>query len=105
VTICHGPQGLRCADAETFAGYELVAYPDSADKGANVTVGYLPGRLLDVMGEGLKAKFAGIKLLNTAADDSTHVYKELISGASPLAAHALGLLMVKELARREAEKE
>jgi molecular chaperone Hsp31 and glyoxalase 3 len=77
-----------------------VAFPDATDSGMSVSVGYLPGRMTELMGEGLTTTFEGLKLMNKKPDDSTHVYKELISGASPQAADTLGALVVKELERR-----
>lgn len=99
IVICHGPMSLLTASPETYAGYELVAFPDHLDAGQNVTAGYMPGHMTELQGELLMNRFKGMKLLNKASDDSTHVHKELISGAGPLAANSLGLKAVAELSK------
>jgi len=99
IVICHGPQSLLCAKPETYANYELVLFPDALDAGMNVKSGYMPGHMPMLQGAELKRRFEGLRILNTKADDTTHVYKELISGAGPLAAHTLGLQAVSELAK------
>eukprot|EP00164_Ancoracysta_twista_P005597 GFYU01007675.1.p1 GENE.GFYU01007675.1~~GFYU01007675.1.p1 ORF type:complete len:283 (+),score=72.19 GFYU01007675.1:101-949(+) len=97
VTICHGPNVLRCAPNDQYRGYEITAFPDSGDK-QSPSVGYMPGHMVEYLGEELAKQ--GVTVVNTKADKSCHVHKELISGASPAAAFELGKLVVQELAKK-----
>ena len=58
-------------------------------------IGYLPGH----MPWGLSEKLAGLgaKLVNKKADDTVCLDRRLITGASPLAADALGKLAAETL--------
>ncbi|WP_019200462.1 glyoxalase III HchA [Tsukamurella sp. 1534] len=92
ITLCHGPAGLLAAgigrDANPFAGYELVAFPDSLDFGANIEIGYLPGAMPWKLGESLRA--AGLEVVNDDMSGATTRDRNLLTGDSPLAAHRLG---------------
>lgn len=100
VSICHGPAAfLACAVGEDadqfpFAGYSITAFPDTADRMIR-DIGYLPGPLPWHFGERLKSM--GVTILNTEPDNATHRDRKLITGASPLAANALGRLAADTL--------
>ncbi len=100
ISICHGPAAfLACAQDEgaegfPFAGYSITAFPDAADR-MIPEIGYMPGQLKWHFGEKLIA--LGVAILNTEPDDATHKDRKLITGASPLAANALGRLAAETL--------
>jgi len=100
ITICHGPNSLRTAPKDTYAGYEIVAFPDSGDK-QSPSFGYMPGQMTEFMTEELAKLHEGFKVLNKDANTDVHVHKELVSGAAPQAAHNLGLKAVEVLASKE----
>ncbi len=93
ITLCHGPAALLAAsigrELSPFAGYGLCAFPDAADAGPNVDIGYLPGPMPWLLGSALRNE--GMELKNQ--DDmtgATYHDRNLLSGDSPLAANELG---------------
>ena len=100
IAICHGPAAfLACAlegDAGSFplAGYSITAFPDATDR-MIPDLGYMPGQLTWHFGEKLEAM--GVTILNTEPDDATHKDRKVMTGASPLAANALGRLAAETL--------
>ena len=58
-------------------------------------IGYLPGQLTWMMGEKLKAQ--GVTVINKKADNTCHIDRHLISGASPQASNDFGRLAAKTL--------
>lgn len=98
VVVCHGPAALMAAKSDTgahpYAGYEMVAFPDSADKQSPM-IGYLPGQLPWFQCEALEAQ--GMKILNEKIKGATHVDRKLVSGDSPMACDALGKLVANTL--------
>ena len=92
ITLCHGPAALLAAGTNSeenpFAGYEIVAFPDSLDFGANLEIGYLPGEMPWKLGETLKE--AGVVIKNDHMTGATTRDRNLLTGDSPLAAHQLG---------------
>jgi len=58
-------------------------------------IGYLPGKMPSEVSEKLKG--LGANLMNTKSDNTVCVDRKLISGASPLAANALGKLAAETL--------
>lgn len=92
ITLCHGPAALLAAglerEANPFAGYSIVAFPDSLDFGANLDIGYLPARMPWKLGERLRE--AGIEVGNEDMSGATTRDRNLLTGDSPLAAHQLG---------------
>jgi len=96
IALCHGPTALRASAAGSYVAdglfpykdYEFVMFPDQVDK-QSVGFGYLPGELRDEdMAEAALTKL-GLIIKNTEADESTHTYKELVTGASPQASQNL----------------
>lgn len=92
VTLCHGPAALLAAgidrQSNPFAGYEIAAFPDSLDFGANVDIGYLPGEMPWRLGKRLAE--AGLTITNDDMTGATARDRNLLTGDSPLAAHQLG---------------
>ncbi len=98
VTLCHGPASLLATtlnDQEfLYRGYNMAVFPDSVDK-MTPKVGYLPGPMPSPLSEKLKG--LGANIVNTKADDTVCRDRKLLSGASPLAANALGKLAAETL--------
>ena len=99
VSICHGPAALLALSNEgvgsfPFAGYTITAFPDASDR-MIPDIGYMPGHLTWQFGEMLKA--LGVTIANSEPDDSTYKDRKLLTGASPLAANALGKLAAETL--------
>lgn len=103
ITLCHGPAALLAAGKnglKPFDGYSIAVFPDSLDQGANVEIGYLPGKLTWALGEALRAQ--GLTLVNDDMKGTVHADRLLLTGDSPLAANALGKLAVEHLTGRTA---
>ncbi len=100
VAICHGPAALLAlakdggASGFPFAGYTITAFPTAADRQIP-DEGYLPGQLTWQFGEKLQA--LGVTIANSEPDQSTRKDRKLLTGASPLAANALGRLAAETL--------
>jgi molecular chaperone Hsp31 and glyoxalase 3 len=93
ISLCHGPGSFLATALDghefLYSGYEMAVFPDSVDE-MTPKIGYLPG----LMPWSLGAKLTGLgaKIVNKKADDTCHVDRKLITGASPNAANALGKL-------------
>lgn len=91
VVVCHGPAALMAAKddagAHPYAGYAMVAFPDSTDRQSPM-IGYLPGQLPWFQCEELEAQ--GLKILDTKITGAVHVGRNLFSGDSPKACDELG---------------
>ena len=98
VTLCHGPAALLATTLNNqeflYKGYNIAVFPDSVDKKTPM-IGYLPGKMPSEVSEKLKG--LGANLMNTKSDNTVCVDRKLISGASPLAANALGKLAAETL--------
>lgn len=98
ITLCHGPGALLTTTLDNqpflYDGYEMAVFPDSVD---NMTpkIGYLPGKMPWGLSEKLKS--LGAKIVNSKSDDTVCIDRKLITGASPLAANALGKLAATTL--------
>ncbi|SQC30516.1 Molecular chaperone Hsp31 and glyoxalase 3 [Rothia kristinae] len=94
ITLCHGPAALLASglgrEESHFAGYEITVFPDALDEGPNVEIGYLPGHLRWLVAEELGKQ--GLKVLNEDMTGAVHRDRNLLTGDSPLASHALGKL-------------
>jgi molecular chaperone Hsp31 and glyoxalase 3 len=90
-TLCHGPGSLLTTSIDDsdflYAGYKMAVFPDSVD---NMTpmIGYLPGKM--PWGLSKKLEGLGVTLANSKPDDTVCTDRNLITGASPLAANNLG---------------
>lgn len=101
ITLCHGPAALLATtlNNQTFLydGYKMAVFPDSVDKQTPI-IGYLPGKMPSGVSEKLKG--LGVTLMNTKPDNTVCLDRNLITGASPLAANALGKLAAETLLGR-----
>lgn len=102
ITLCHGPASMLAADVGKpagskfiYDGYEIVVFPDSLDKGANIDIGYIPGKMQWLVGESLQK--LGVKPLNDGITGQVHRDRLLLTGDSPLASNNLGKLAAKTL--------
>jgi len=98
ITLCHGPGALLSTMLNDqkflYEGYNMAVFPDAVDKQTPM-IGYLPGKMPWGLSE--KLKRLGVKLMNTKSDDTVCLDRKLITGASPLAANALGKLAAETL--------
>ena len=98
ISICHGPAAFLATctgDSEfLYQGYKMAVFPDSVDAQSPM-IGYLPGKM--PWGLSDKLKGLGVLLANNKADTTVCRDRLLITGASPLAADALGKLAVETL--------
>ncbi|KAI8251742.1 Protein/nucleic acid deglycase HchA [Colletotrichum sp. SAR11_239] len=97
ITLCHGPASMLAADVGKpagskfiYDGYEIVVFPDSLDSGANIDIGYIPGKMEWLVGDRLRK--LGVKTLNEGITGQTHQDRFLLTGDSPLASNNLGKL-------------
>ncbi|QLB21360.1 protein deglycase HchA [Vespertiliibacter pulmonis] len=101
VTLCHGPAALLAssegekAEDYPFKGYEICVFPDALDEGANIEIGYMPGKLPWLLGERLSN--LGVKIMNEGITGQVHKDRKLLTGDSPLASNNLGILAADEL--------
>lgn len=109
ITLCHGPASMLAADVGKpegskyiYEGYDIVVFPDSLDKGANIDLGYIPGKMSWLVGEQLRK--LGIKTLNEGITGQVHRDRLLLTGDSPLASNNLGKLaattLLEDVAKR-----
>ncbi|NNF58526.1 MAG: protein deglycase HchA [Rhodothermaceae bacterium] len=98
ISLCHGPASFLATTLGghdfLYAGYDMAVFPDAVDKKAPM-IGYLPGPMPWQLGAKLES--LGAKIVNTKADDTCHLDRTLITGASPDAADALGKLAATTL--------
>ncbi len=100
LAICHGPAALLAAslggDKESYIynGYKIASFPDAVDAQGPM-IGYTPGKMPWIYGERLNK--LGVTIINEAADNTCHVDRKLITGASPQAANKFGKLAANAL--------
>ena len=100
LAICHGPAALLAAnldgdkDSFIYKGYKIAAFPDAVDE-QTPAMGYMPGHMPWKFGE--KLNNLGVTIINQGADNTCHVDRKLVSGASPLAANDFGKIAAREL--------
>ena len=98
ISLCHGPAALLATtlngQAFLYAGYNMAVFPHSVDK-MTPKIGYLPGQVPWELSEKLAS--LGATIVNTKADKTVCLDRKLITGASPLAANALGKLAAETL--------
>ena len=103
ITLCHGPAALAAASVGRpdnefpFKGYELCVFPDALDEGVNLDIGYMPGKLPWLLAKRLEELGMVVKNSKTSIDGSVHKDRRLLTGDSPLAGNALGILAAEEL--------
>ena len=98
ISICHGPGALLATTLKNksfiYEGYKMAVFPDSVDK-MTPKIGYLPGHMPHGLSEKLKS--LGANVVNTKADNTVCIDRNLITGASPLASNQLGKLAANTL--------
>ncbi|KAM0330904.1 hypothetical protein ACHAQA_003860 [Verticillium albo-atrum] len=102
ITLCHGPASMLAADVGKppgskyiYEGYKIVVFPDSLDTGANIDIGYIPGKMEWLVGDRLRK--LGVETLNKGITGETHHDRLVLTGDSPLASNNLGKLAAKVL--------
>ena len=98
ITLCHGPAALNAAAEHgefPFAGYKLTVFPDALDEGANIDIGYMPGRLPWLVAKRLQQ--LGMNVVNQGISGEVCHDRQLLTGDSPLAANKLGILAAEVL--------
>lgn len=100
LAICHGPAALLAAsigddkDSFIYNGYKIASFPDAVDAQGPM-IGYTPGAMPWIYGE--KLNNLGVTIINEKADNTCHIDRKLITGASPSAANNFGKLAATEL--------
>ncbi|KAL9945052.1 hypothetical protein D7B24_001307 [Verticillium nonalfalfae] len=109
VTLCHGPASMLAADVGKpagskyiYEGYKVDVFPDALDQGANIDIGYIPGKMEWLVGERLRA--LGVEPINSQITGEVHRDRLLLTGDSPLASNNLGKLAAKTLLEAVANK-
>lgn len=102
ITLCHGPASMLAADVGKpdgskyiYEGYKIVVFPDSLDSGANIDIGYIPGKMEWLVGDRLRK--LGVETINDGITGQVHQDRHLLTGDSPLASNNLGKLAAKVL--------
>merc|ERR1712014_258806 len=102
ITLCHGPACMLAANLEKpagekfiYEGHKIDVFPDSLDKGPNIDIGYIPGKMQWVVGEELRK--LGVEPLNEGITGATHQDRLVLTGDSPLASNNLGKLAAEKL--------
>ena len=102
ITLCHGPACMLAADlakpaGEKFIydGYKIDVFPDSLDNGANIDIGYIPGKMSWLVGAELNK--LGVTPINEKITGETHQDRYVLTGDSPLASNNLGKLAANTL--------
>merc|ERR1719503_44417 len=99
MTLCHGPAALRSAALGgefPFSGYKLTLFPDSTDD-SSPGFGYLPDQLKPEDHIGVALTELGMEIMNDDMDTSVYQDRELITGASNLAAQNFAELAITSL--------
>lgn len=96
ISLCHGPAAFLAVGGESdlFRGYQICAFPDTLDA-QTPDIGYMPGHLTWKFGEELTK--LGFEILNKDISGAVHKDRKMLTGDSPLAGNALGLLAAGEL--------
>lgn len=98
ITLCHGPAALLSTAEHgefPFTGYRLAVFPDDLDEGANIDIGYMPGKLPWLVAERLQQ--LGMTVVNQTISGEVCHDRQLLTGDSPLAANKLGILAANVL--------
>ncbi|RMS54699.1 hypothetical protein ALP65_03192 [Pseudomonas aeruginosa] len=86
ITLCHGPACLLAPAVDEkpedypFKGYEICVFPDALDTGANLEIGYMPGPLPWLVGEGWAKRMI---LCNERVDAETALRIGLVEALAP----------------------
>ncbi len=98
LSICHGPAALLATTLDDkeflFSGYQMAVFPDEVDRQSPI-IGYLPGHMPWKLNEALRQY--GVEIVNSKSDETVCQDRNLITGASPTAANAFGILAATTL--------
>jgi molecular chaperone Hsp31 and glyoxalase 3 len=97
ISLCHGPVSFTLL-GEAYKGYRMAVFPDKTDE-TSPNWGYLPSKLGDAYHAEAKLKAVGVSIVNEEMDRTVVVHKELVTGASQLAAQPLSEKALEELAK------
>lgn len=102
ISLCHGPASMLAANVGKpegskfiYEGYKVNVFPDSLDTGANIDIGYIPGKMPWLVGEELRK--LGVIPINSEITGQTHQDRYVLTGDSPLASNNLGKLAADTL--------
>lgn len=102
ISLCHGPASMLAANLGKpegskfiYDGYKIAVFPDSLDTGANIDMGYIPGKMPWLVGEELRK--LGVTPINTGITGETTRDRYVVTGDSPLASNNLGKLAASTL--------
>ena len=102
ISLCHGLASMLAGNVGKpdgskyiYDGYKVAVFPDSLDTGANIDIGYIPGKMPWLVGDELRK--LGVIPVNTGITGETHRDRYVITGDSPLASNNLGKLAAKTL--------
>lgn len=102
ISLCHGPASMLAANVGKpagskfiYEGYKVAVFPDSLDTGANIDIGYIPGKMSWLVGEELRK--LGVVPINKGITGETHRDRFVLTGDSPLASNNLGKLAAATL--------
>jgi len=109
ITLCHGPASMLAANIGKpegskfiYDGYQIDVFPDSLDTGANIDIGYIPGKMSWLVGEELRK--LGVIPINEKITGATHQDRHVLTGDSPLASNNLGKLAANVLLNDVAQR-
>jgi len=85
-----------------YDGYQIDVFPDSLDTGANIDIGYIPGKMSWLVGEELRK--LGVIPINEKITGATHQDRHVLTGDSPLASNNLGKLAANVLLNDVAQR-
>ena len=85
-----------------YDGYKINVFPDSLDTGANIDIGYIPGKMRWLVGEELRK--LGVTPINKEITGETHRDRYVLTGDSPLASNNLGKLAASTILEELAER-
>lgn len=109
ISLCHGPASMLAANVGKpegskfiYDGYKVAVFPDSLDTGANIDIGYIPGKMPWLVGEELRK--LGVTPVNTGITGETHRDRFVLTGDSPLASNNLGKLAATTLLEDVAQR-
>ncbi|KIY03481.1 uncharacterized protein Z520_00172 [Fonsecaea multimorphosa CBS 102226] len=108
ISLCHGPASMLAANVDKpagskfiYEGYKINVFPESLDRGPNVEIGYIPGKMPWLVGEELRK--LGVIPLNKGITGETHRDRYVLTGDSPLASNNLGKLAARTILDELAE--
>lgn len=109
ISLCHGPASMLAANVGKpegskfiYDGYKINVFPDTLDTGANIDIGYIPGKMPWLVGEELRK--LGVIPINKEITGETHRDRYVLTGDSPLASNNLGKLAATTILEEVAER-